>query len=398
MSLRMTHILLIASELMDMHTSRLAGMLLEAGYAVTLVARENPFSRARERFAFYKYPAWKLPSWLRPYRLREFFKDWLPAQRLRFIWRKARPDVVHHIYIGDGAYRCALAGLSPLVLTALGSDINDVYENGSPNQKSRIVRTLQAASHVTADTAEVLDRCEALAGKPLNKRLFYFGIELSLFRPRSDQEKLSLRKRLGLPMEARILLSPRRITEKMRQDVVLRAFKQVLDAVNLNLILILRRFGSFSISLESELKKLADDLGIGDRVLWLDKLDYGELPILYSLADAVVNVPEQDGLPVTLFEASACQTPIVTSDLPSYQEFLSDGACFRVDVGDADAVAKSLMTILEKGHSGLANQLRTNYELVLQMADQRKCLAIMEEIYSLASHSTARFISPEVAT
>jgi len=39
-------IMLIAAEIMDMHTIRFVEMLLQAGYAVTLMARENPFPEA----------------------------------------------------------------------------------------------------------------------------------------------------------------------------------------------------------------------------------------------------------------------------------------------------------------------------------------------------------------
>ena len=71
------------------------------------------------------------------------------------------------------------------------------------------------------------------------------------------------------------------------------------------------------------------------------------MPILYSLADVVINIPEQDGLPVTLFEASACRVPVITSDLPPYQEYLSEGDYFRVAAGDVEGIVAMLQRILE---------------------------------------------------
>jgi len=248
---------------------------------------------------------------------------------------------VHNIYIGDGAYRCALAGLSPLILTALGSDINDVFEKGTSRKQRMTAKALLSASYITADTDEILKRCELLVGKPLNLSLFYFGIDLNLFYSRSKDEKLLVApKELGISLNTRILLSPRRITPKMRHDIVLEAFKKIRDISSVDMILILRRFGSYPVAYEKELREQAEELGIGDHVLWLDKIDYKELPILYSLADVVINIPEQDGLPITVLEASACMTPVITSDLPAYQEFLSEGAYVRVRSGDVEALAK----------------------------------------------------------
>ena len=133
--------------------------------------------------------------------------------------------------------------------------------------------------------------------------------------------------------------------------------------------------------IEKELREQAEELGIGDHVLWLDKIDYKELPILYSLADVVINIPEQDGLPITVLEASACMTPVITSDLPAYQEFLSEGAYVRVRSGDVEALANAIHDTLRKSPDQLAGDLKTNFELVLNKAEQKKCFFVMKNIY-----------------
>jgi len=49
------------------------------------------------------------------------------------------------------------------------------------------------------------------------------------------------------------------------------------------------------------------------------------MPALYSLADAVVMIPSSDGLPQSLFEAMACETPVVLGRLSTYEEAVSPG-------------------------------------------------------------------------
>jgi glycosyltransferase involved in cell wall biosynthesis len=46
------------------------------------------------------------------------------------------------------------------------------------------------------------------------------------------------------------------------------------------------------------------------------------MPLYYSLADAVVAAPSSDGMPQSLFEALACEAPVVLARLPCYDEFV----------------------------------------------------------------------------
>lgn len=374
-------ILLVAPETIDMHTKRLVQMLFCAGHSVTLVARENPLSVNDARYIYLQYPQFYLPAWFRPFRLRRLIMDCFYVLFLRYAWLRSRPDVVHTIYVGQGAYYCALARLSPLVLTALGSDINDPFEKGNPAWRTRVVKTLKTASCITADTQDVLNRCETLVGGHLEARLFYFGIDLRLFYPRTTEETLAFRQKLDIPLDAKVILSPRRLTPKMNHDVVLKAFARYLESNDKNAVLILRRFGSFSIVLQTDLQRLAEKFGVSHQVIWLDEIPYEEIPILYSLAKVVINVPEQDGLPVSLFEASACKVPVITSNLPSYQEYLSEGDYFRVAVGDVDGIVFVMQRILGGAETNIKDRLQKNYDLVVKSADQEKCFALIEDIY-----------------
>lgn len=377
----MTHILLVASEQMDMHTKRLVGMLLNDQYQVTLVARDEPGFGGHQNYKYFQYPHFQILKKIRPHRLRRLVLDRVNAMYLRYIWQRSAPDLVHNIYIGNGAYYCALAGLSPLILTALGSDINEVFEGGNLTWRERIKAALNSSSYITADTTEVLRRCDALAGKSLRSSLFYFGIDLSLFSRRTENEIVALKQKIGIPLNAKVILSPRRLTSKMRHDVVLKAFAKYKISTDQNTVLIFRRFGSYSQEVCANLQKLSVELGIGDHVIWLNELPYEDLPILYSASNLIVNVPEQDGLPVTLFEASACKAPVITSCLPSYQEFIDKGCYWKVAVGDADGVADFMHEILDGDEHEVNKKLQVNYDLIHATADQNKCFADLENIY-----------------
>lgn len=316
-----------------------------------------------------------------PWTVRRLFINMASAVDLRRLWQQARPDVVHLLGIDVRAYQCAFARLHPLIITSWGSDINDLYEIGERGSipYKEIVRALQNADHVTADTQELLMRCNFLAGRLLNNSLFYFGIDLDLFKPRNVAETQGLRLKLGIPSDAKVILSARRLIPKMRQDMVLRAFAEILGS-DQKMVLVLRRFGVLP-EYEDELRELVEQLGVENQIIWVDEMEYEQIPLLYNIANVIVNVPEQDGLPVTIFEASACMKPVITSDLPAYQEFLSAGDYLRIPVGDVTKLAEAIKLVLVDNNS-LNGQLEKNYQLVLKTANQKKSLSCLIQIYS----------------
>ncbi|MBW8011282.1 MAG: glycosyltransferase family 4 protein [Chloroflexi bacterium] len=376
-------IMLIAPEMIDTHTRRFIEMLLGARYIVICVSIDNPKPEGDERFTFIKYPEVYFSKRIKPKILRRALTEWGKAFRLRQIWQKVKPDIVHVLYINLQAYHSALARLNPLVLTALGSDINIFFETGNSDVKRRkkITKALLTADHITADTHEVLDRCEILSNRQLNSSLFFFGIDLNLFKPQSTQDKGRLRQRLGIPNSSKIILSPRRLVPKMKHDLILRAFAELKKTRYFDTVIIFRRFGFHSEIFEKIIRELAVDLGISDQVIWMDEMNYTQLPVLYSLADMIINFPEQDGLPVTLFEASACKTPIITCNLPSYREFLIEGTYYRVGVGDVKGLEDAMKSVLDENNDDMTGNLQKSYNLVFDKADQVKCFSIIEQIY-----------------
>ena len=75
-----------------------------------------------------------------------------------------------------------------------------------------------------------------------------------------------------------------------------------------------------------QLQQQALELGIGDRVFWLDYLDYQELPLIISGAVALVFPTFWEGFGLPVLEAMACGTPVITSNLASLPEITGDAA------------------------------------------------------------------------
>lgn len=109
--------------------------------------------------------------------------------------------------------------------------------------------------------------------------------------------------------------------------------------------------------LRSDLKQLANDLGIVDRV---DLHGFVENPYAYfSHAACFLMTSDYEGLPTAMIEALACGCPVVSTDCPSGpREILKDGR-YGVLVHDSEpkAIADAVSNTLE-GHHPTAVELK----------------------------------------
>ena len=75
-----------------------------------------------------------------------------------------------------------------------------------------------------------------------------------------------------------------------------------------------------------QLQQQIKELGITEKVVFLDYLSYQELPIIISNAIALVFPTFWEGFGLPVLEAMACGTPVITSNLASLPEITGDAA------------------------------------------------------------------------
>ncbi|MGC1308200.1 MAG: glycosyltransferase family 1 protein [Phormidesmis sp.] len=88
----------------------------------------------------------------------------------------------------------------------------------------------------------------------------------------------------------------------------------------------------------------ADSLGIGDRVHFIDYVDYHQLPRLLSGAIALTLPSLWEGFGLPVIEAMACGTPVITSNLSSLPEVAGDAALL-VDPYNIDELADAMRLV-----------------------------------------------------
>ncbi len=100
----------------------------------------------------------------------------------------------------------------------------------------------------------------------------------------------------------------------------------------------------------------AHQLGIGNRVTFLDAVAPEELPLWFAACDVFVYPSLYEGFGMPVLEAMACGAPIVSSNVTSLPEVVGD-AGILVSPTDVDALADAIARVLTD--DGLRAELRS---------------------------------------
>jgi glycosyltransferase involved in cell wall biosynthesis len=94
---------------------------------------------------------------------------------------------------------------------------------------------------------------------------------------------------------------------------------------------------------KNELAKLADDLGIKDKVIFIGLVDHSELPKYLKISDVFVRPSLSEGLGSAFLEAMAASTPVVGTPVGGIPDFLkNEETGLFCKVGDPEDIAQKI--------------------------------------------------------
>jgi glycosyltransferase involved in cell wall biosynthesis len=280
------------------------------------------------------------------------------------LW-ELEPDVVHAHWMPGFAFFSALAGASPLVAMAWGSD---VYRT---NRRQDVVNrwTVRRADVVMTDSEDLLERLEQL-GAPLSRTVVVnWGVDLATFSP-VEGDRSDLKRSLGLD-PGPVVLSPRSLAPVYNIPTIVAAFERVSEALP-DAQLVIKHMGANGES--------APELPGGDRVHVIGHVPYERMAAYYQAADVCVSIASSDSAPRSAWEALACGSPLVVSDLPWVHEQLEHGRTAMIVPIDVEVVGGAMLRILTE--APLAADLRGNgRQLVERRHDRRTQMDRLAAIY-----------------
>lgn len=338
----------------SVHTTRQVDWMLDRGQEVVLISDRDIHPEGRKHYRFIHQPVVRgarFCRWLLPKRWAEGILEGLHIVQYRFWLAVVRPEVVHVNWVDEIAYYLARAGAWPLLLTIWGSDVNRFFQPDFEARRWRyVVGALARATLVIADARDMIAKCALLTGKTVRVEMLALGIDTGLFRPGHGENVPQWRRSLAIPDGAKVVVSIRALDHIYGHDLILSAFARALPEIGGNAVLLYRRYNPDEKGeCERQLRRRAEELGILDRVRWMDSVPYARLPEIYALADLVVNYPEIDAFPVSFIEAAACGRPVLTGRNAAYEGTFAEEFFRMVPPNDVPALAGALADELAHG-------------------------------------------------
>ncbi|EFV14375.1 glycosyltransferase family 4 protein [Segniliparus rugosus] len=231
------------------------------------------------------------------------------------------------------------AGAKRVVASTHGHEVGWSMTPGARQALGRIGSTVDTVTYVSH---YALRRVRRAFGPGVDFVRLAPGVDAERFQP-DPQLRGAMRERHGFG-EAPVLLCLARLVPRKGQDVLIKAMPKVLREVPDALLVIVG-----SGPCEKNLRKLADEHGVTDRVRFIGRVPEEDLPAWYAMAD-VFAMPcrtrgkglDVEGLGIVFLEASAAGLPVIAGDSGGAPETVREGETGTVvsgrsvqEVGDA---------------------------------------------------------------
>jgi glycosyltransferase involved in cell wall biosynthesis len=333
-----------------LHVSYLTKGLADRGYETTLVAGHVGGAEGSMEYAARELGVEPvmLPSLQRDIAAGP---DLGAVRRLRELIQTLRPHIVHtHTAkagaVGRLAAAAARAPEPPIVVhTFHGHVLRGYFGRPSTAVFRQVERALaRRTDRLIAVSPEVRDDLVAEGIAPREKfEVIRLGLDLDRRATPAPEESARLREQLGLAPSTLLVAWLGRMTEIKRVDDLLQAFAD-LRARGVDAQLALAGDGP----LRPSLVELARSLGVAESVRFLGMLE--EVAPLYGAADVVALTSGNEGTPVTLIEALAAGTPVVSTDVGGVRDVVRDGETgLLAPAGDVQAIASALERLASDG-------------------------------------------------
>ena len=281
---------------------------------------------------------------------RIFRDDLLPymdafAEELARTWAHDRPDVVHSHHWMSG--RAALAAARPLGIPVVHTfhmlgvvkRRHQGAKDTSPLERIAEEKAiLDAADGIVATCTDEVFELVRLGGDVRKIRVVPCGVNIRNFRPSGPADaRSSGRDRL-------VVVS--RLVERKGVGNVITALVE-LPSAELVIAGGPERERLHEDREVRRLRRLAQSLGVGDRVEFRGRLERAEVPPLLRSADVVVCVPWYEPFGIVPLEAMACGIPVVASSVGGLVDTVLHGVTgLHVPPRRPDKVAAALQTLL----------------------------------------------------
>jgi len=296
------------------------------------------------------------------------------APRARQLLERFKPDIVHAHYASSYGTLGRLCRFHPYVLSVWGSDIYD-FPRRSWLHRKLLRKNLAAADRLCSTSNTMAAETQRYCNKPVT--ITPFGIDCDRFRlssvPKNSQDEF-------------VIGTIKALEPPYGIDYLLRAFALLTAkyAGRKKLRLTIAGDGSLRKSLE----RLAENLGVINKVSFLGQVPHSQVPQLLNTFSVFCALSLSESFGVAILEASACQVPVVVTNIGGLPEVVRDNLTgFIVPAKDARAAANAVGKLIDQ------DSLRRDFgeagrKFVLENFEWSQNAKQMENVYESVLRAT----------
>lgn len=139
----------------------------------------------------------------------------------------------------------------------------------------------------------------------------------------------------------RFILTVGTIEKRKNALLIVKALQKIEKEV---MLVIIGRATTYT----DEIKTYAEVHGLGNRIIFLHKIPFEELPSFYHLANVFAYPSRYEGFGIPIIEALQCGTPVVAAKGSCLEEAGGPSSIY-INADDANAMAESVNTLLSEG-------------------------------------------------
>ncbi len=288
--------------------------------------------------------------------------------RLKKVIKSYKPDIIHAHYATSYGALGAFSTFHPFIISVWGSDVFQ-FPKKSILHKKLLKHNLRKADKILSTSQVMADEVIKYTNK--NVEVTPFGIDIDIFKPEKANSIFN---------DNDIVIGTIKSLEvQYGIEYLIRAFKILYDKYN-TLSLKLMIVGSGSQRRYLEL--LADKLKISESIYFAGRVAYKEVNMYHNMISIFVNIPDHESFGVSVLEASACEKPIVVSNVGGLPEVVDDNKTGLIvppkhPDKTADAIEKLMLD------ESLCLQMgRTGRIKVKEQYEWKKCVYQMLNVYA----------------
>ena len=288
--------------------------------------------------------------------------------RLRKVIEKFKPDVIHAHFASSYGLLASILNFKPFVLSVWGSDVF-VFPQKSILHRAIIKFIFSRATKILSTSHIMALECNKYTDK--NIEVTPFGIDLSKFQPAKNKT--------GLFNEGDLVLGTvKTLEDKYGISYLIDAFSILVKKNNhTNIKLLIVGSGSKELIYKDQVNKI----GVQELVTFIPKVSYKEVPDYLSILDIYVALSVQESFGVAIIEASACEIPVIVSNVGGLPEVVDHGITgIVVPMKDSKSAAVAIEELILNKEKRISMG-KSGREKVRAQYDWNENVKLMMEIY-----------------